>query len=129
MKTTLKFKVDVFDANVTVVFTDVDGAALTKMIKKVEKSHNEVYPDENDECDGACFSPDDNIYVYYLFFSIPCLSHGLIAHEVEHLKNYIFERFNYSIKSGDEELPAQLVELIIKKIYEFMKKRGIKVKE
>lgn len=123
---TLNFKVDVFGASVKVVFSNESEKERIKRLKKVEKQHGEEHNDSSDY-NGACFSPDDNIYQYYMFFNIPELTHGLIAHECEHLKNYILERFAYNIKSGDEEVPPNLSELIHTKIYTFIHDKGLKV--
>lgn len=127
MTKTFNFKVDAFDCSVKVIFTDEDDKKMVDRVKKIEKSHGEIHEDDNSSYHGACFSPDDNIYQYYLIFSTKALTHKLIAHECEHLKNYIFERFNYTIKSGDEELPATLTELIVGKIYDFAHKKEIRI--
>jgi len=129
MRTTLSFKVDAFGANISVIFTDEGYDKLVSILKKLYKKHSESYGDDTDHFDGACFSPDDDIYQYYVLFGTHYLTHGLIAHEAEHLKNYIFERFGYTIKSGSEELPSTLSELIATKIYGFVQKKSIKVRE
>ena len=128
MKATLKFKVDAFGANIVVIFTNETDANTRAILKKLYKTHGEVHPeDDNVDFEATCFSPDDDVYTFYIIFNTNYLSHRLIAHETEHLKNYIFERFNYTIKSGEEELPAILSELLVGKIYDFVKKKGYKI--
>lgn len=126
MKTTLKFKVELFDVQVHVIFTDNTNIKEGSILKNLYKKHNEAHKEDR-EFYGACFSPDDDIYTYYIIYNTNFLTHRLIAHEAEHLKNYIFERFNYTIKSGDEEIPPSLCESIIGKIYDFINKKKIKV--
>lgn len=127
MQATLKFKVDLFGANVTTIFTDEDDVGLSKLLKKLYKLHGESHLEDIGAFDGACFCPDDDIYQYYVIFRIQALSHRLIAHENEHLKNYILEKFGCTIKSGDEELPPSLAELIAGKTYNFIEKKKLKL--
>lgn len=128
MRTTSNFKIDVFGVNVTLIFTDDSDEKNLSIFKKLYKEYNESHPEtENVEYEGAVFSPNINIYQYYLVFSTKYLTHGLIAHELEHLKNLIFENFGYVIRSGQEELPSTMAELLANKVYGIINKKGFKV--
>lgn len=126
MKYTLKFKIDIYGAEVDVIFTDADQAGLKRLMKKLYGLFGEEH-EEDGAFAGCVFCPDIDPYKYFMVFSIESLSPGLIAHEVEHLKNNILHSFEYKMSTPDDEIPANLVELITDRIYDFIKKKRLKI--
>lgn len=126
MKSTFKFKVDIYGAYVSVIFTDTDQKGLKNLLKSLYKKFDENH-EEDGAYDGCVFCPDADPYQYFVIFNTNVLSHGLISHEIEHLKNNMLDSFDYKMNTPDDELPANLTELIISKIYSYIKKKGMKV--
>lgn len=60
---------------------------------------------------------------YYLILNVNFLTHGVVAHEVEHIRAYIVEH------AGSAEVDCSyLVEYITDRIYAFLELRNVRVK-
>lgn len=105
-----KFYVPIYRANITVYLSD-DLSEIAKKFKTPNLSNF-----------GAVALRNQSHYKKYIVAFTRTNDYGLIAHEVVHLKNYIFLDVGQELDLKNDEAEAYLTEFLFDKIYEFLNK-------
>jgi len=105
-----KFYVPIYRANVTVYFAED--------LKVIQEKYN-TFDLSNF---GAVALRNDKHHKEYIVAFTSENDFGLIAHEVVHLKNYIFLDIGQDLDLKNDEAEAYLTGFLFDKIYEFLNK-------
>jgi len=111
MKST-KFYVPIYRANVTLYLVD-NLKVISDKYKTIDLSDY-----------GAVTLENPKHFKKYVVAFESANDYGLIAHEVTHLKNYIFKAVGIKLDTDNDEAEAYLVGFLFDKIYDFLKNSG-----
>jgi len=112
------FKIDMFGAVIYIYLLDTNENMVAQA-NRIIKRYKEKLIDF--PCHGLTFAPDLKGGTYYLFLSCESLDVNTIAHENDHIRNYILDYYVIDEQNDSNEISANMAGYINEKVFKFIK--------